>query len=131
VRSAVRRSDPRLRALVALLDQDGVPTAATWRLVAAAAESKGLLRPSYPLIRRLVALERLRRRRRDELREALLEAASTLGAGGVPNFDYTARRIGDAHRRVAELEARGSETQGIERALAARPSSYAARGSPS
>ena len=131
MRSAVRRSDPRLRALVALLDEDGVPAAATWRLVAAAAESKGLLRPSYPLIRRLVALERLRRRRRAELREAVLEAASTLGAGGVPNFDYTARRIGDARRRVDELEARGSETQGIEGALAAHPSSYAARGSPS
>ena len=124
----MRRSDPRLRALVALLDRDGVPAAATWRLVAAAAESKGLL---YPLIRRLVALERLRRRRREELREAVLEAANALGAGGVPSFDYTARRIGDAHRRVAELEARGSETQGIERALAARPGSYAARGSPS
>jgi hypothetical protein len=52
----------RLRELVAALDEDGAPAAATWRLVGETAANLGLPRPSYPHVRRLVRDERRRRR---------------------------------------------------------------------
>jgi hypothetical protein len=109
----VRRADPRLRALVTLLDADGAPVAETWRLVAAAAEASGQLRPSYALVRRLVLRHRHLGRRRAELRRVALDAAETLLAGRVPNVYYTASRLREANRRVASAkEACVSETQG-------------------
>ena len=49
-----RSTRPRLRELVAALDEDDAPAAATWRLVGETAATAGLPRPSYPHVRRLV-----------------------------------------------------------------------------
>lgn len=117
MRCAVKREDPRLRALVAILDEDEVPLAHTWRLVSAAAEANGLLRPSYPLIRRLALRHRLVVRRRAELRRVALDAAQEIMAGRAPAFDFTAGRLLEASRRVTEAKACVSET----RAFFARP----------
>jgi hypothetical protein len=64
-----RATRPRLRELVAALDEDDKPVAATWRLVSDTAARFGLPRPSYPHVRRLVADERRRRRAREDLRD--------------------------------------------------------------
>jgi len=106
-----RATRPRLRELVAALDEDDVPAAATWRLVSETAAKVGLPRPSYPHVRRLVIAERRRRRARQELRDVLKEAASTIAGGRVPGFDHTAGRLLDAHAALAAEEACVSETQ--------------------
>jgi hypothetical protein len=107
-----RSSRPRLRELVAALDEDGAPAAATWRLVGETAAKVGLPRPSYPHVRRLVATERRRRAARDELRDAIREAAATLAAGRAPGYDYTLGRLLDAQAELADEEDCVSETQG-------------------
>jgi hypothetical protein len=106
-----RASRPRLRELVAALDEDDVPMAATWRLVGQFSRNAGLPRPSYPHVRRLVAAERRRRAAHLELRDVLKEAASTVAAGRVPSFDYTLGRLLDAQAALVDEEARDSETQ--------------------
>lgn len=107
-----RATRPRLRELVAALDEDDVPAAVTWRLVSETAATMGLPRPSCPHVRRLVVAERRRRRARKELRDVLKEAASTIAAGRTPGFDYTLGRLRDAHAALADEEAGVSETQG-------------------
>jgi hypothetical protein len=107
-----RATRPRLRELVASLDEDDVPMAATWRLVAETAANLGLPQPSYPHIRRLVLDERRRRRAREAIRDIVKEAASTVAAGRVPGFDYTLGRLLDAQAALADEEACVSETQG-------------------
>ena len=112
MRFASRRSSrPRLRELVAAFDEDDVPAAETWRLVSETAASMGLLRPSYPHLRRLVIAERRRRRARKELRDVLKEAASTVAAGRAPAFDYTVGRLLEAQAALVAEEACVSETQ--------------------
>jgi hypothetical protein len=108
-----RSTRPRLRELVAGLDEDDAPMAATWRRVSETAANAGLPRPSYPHIRRLVIDERRRRRARAQLRDVLKEAASTIAAGRVPSFDYTLGRLLDAQAAIAAEEACVSETQGF------------------
>ena len=107
-----RASRPRLRELVAAVDEDDAPVAATWRLVSETAANLGIPRPSYPHIRRLVLDERRRRRARAEIRDILKEAASTIAGGRVPGFDYTLGRLLDAQAALAAEEACVSETQG-------------------
>jgi hypothetical protein len=107
-----RATRPRLRELIAALDEDDAPIAGTWRLVSETAANLGLPRPSYPHIRRLVLDERRRRRARAEIRDIIKEAASTGAAGRVPGFDYTLGRLLDAQATLAEEEACVSETQG-------------------
>jgi hypothetical protein len=107
-----RATRPRLRELVAALDEDDTPVAATWRLVSETAANVGLPRPSYPHIRRLVQAERRRRLARTELRDIVKEAASTIAAGRVPGYDYTLGRLLDAQAALAAEEACVSETQG-------------------
>jgi len=107
-----RASRPRLRELVAALDEDDAPVAATWRLVSETAANLGLPRPSYPHIRRLVLAERRRRRARAAIRDVVKEAASSVAAGRVPGFDYTLGRLLDAQAALAEEEDCVSETQG-------------------
>ena len=107
-----RSARPQLRELVAALDEDDVPVAATWRLVSETAAKWGLPRPSYPHVRRLVLDERRRRRARAEIRDIVKEAASTIAAGRVPGFDYTLGRLLDAQAALAAEEACVSETQG-------------------
>ena len=87
------RDRQRVRDLAVALDRDGEPVAATWRRVGETAAKLGIPRPSYPHIRRVVLAER---RRRSEVREVLLEVASTFAAGRVPQFDYTLGRLRDA-----------------------------------
>jgi len=106
-----RASRPRLRELVAALDEEGVAAAATWRHVGEIAANAGLPRPSYPHVRRLVAAERRRRRAQRELRDAVREAANAVAAGRAPSFDYTLGRLVDAQAALADEEARVSETQ--------------------
>ena len=107
-----RATRPRLRELVAALDEDDAPVAATWRLVSETAANLGLPRPSYPHIRRLVLDERRRRRARAEIRDLFKEAASSIAAGRVPGFDYTLGRLLDAQAALAAEEDCVSETQG-------------------
>ena len=116
-----RATRPRLRELVAALDEDDTPVAATWRLVSETAANLGLPRPSYPHIRRLVLDERRRRRARAEIRDIVKEAASTIAAGRVPGFDYTLGRLLDAQAALAAEEACVSETQGAFRLARRRP----------
>jgi hypothetical protein len=106
-----RASRPRLRELVAALDEDDVPAAATWRLVGETTAKAGLPRPSYPHVKRLVAAERRRRHARRDLRDAVKEAAGTLASGRAPSFDYALGRILDAQAALADDEACVSETQ--------------------
>ena len=107
-----RATRPRLRELVAALDEDDAPVAATWRLVSETAANLELPRPSYPHIRRLVLDERRRRRARAEIRDVVKEAASSIAAGRVPGFDYTLGRLLDAQAALAAEEDCVSETQG-------------------
>ena len=107
-----RATRPRLRELVAALDEDDTPVAATWRLVSETAANLELPRPSYPHIRRLVLDERRRRRARAEIRDVVREAASSIAAGRVPGFDYTLGRLLDAQAALAAEEDCVSETQG-------------------
>jgi hypothetical protein len=111
--ASARASRPRLRELVAAVDEDDIPVAATWRLVSETAANLGLPRPSYPHIRRLVLDERRRRRAREEIRDILKEAASTIAGGRVPGYDYTLGRLLDAQAALAAEEACVSETQGV------------------
>jgi hypothetical protein len=111
--ASARSSRPHLRELVAALDEDHAPAAATWRLVGETAASAGLPRPSYPHVRRLVAAERRRRHARRELRDAVREAATTAAAGRVPSFDRTLGRLLDAQAALADEEACVSETQAL------------------
>lgn len=114
MRFAISRSSrPRLRELVAALDEDDVPAAATWRLVGETAAKVGLPRPSYPHVRRLVAAERRRRAAQQELRDVLKEAAGAIAAGRTPGYDYTLGRLLDAQAALADEEACVSETQGF------------------
>ena len=106
-----RASRPRLRELVAALDEDDTPAAETWRLVSETAANLGLPRPSYAHVRRLVLDERRRRRARADLRDVVKEAASTIAGGRVPGFDYTLGRLLDAQAALAAEEACVSETQ--------------------
>jgi hypothetical protein len=106
-----RASRPRLRELVAALDEEDAPAAETWRLVSETAANLGLPRPSYSHVRRLVLDERRRRRARAVLRDVVKEAASTFAGGRVPGFDYTLGRLLDAQAALAAEEACVSETQ--------------------
>ena len=87
------RARQLVRDLAVALDRDDEPIAATCRRVGESAAKLGFPRPSYSHIRRVVISER---RRRSEVREVLLEAASTFAAGRVPGFDYTLGRLQDA-----------------------------------
>jgi hypothetical protein len=118
-----RASRPRLRELVAALDEDDAPMGTTWRLVGEIAAKVGLPRPSYPHVRRLVQAERRRRAARRELRDVLKETASTVASGRVPSFDYTLGRLLDAQAALADEEACVSETQGVFAGSRAPPAS--------
>jgi hypothetical protein len=85
MRSAISANDPRISALVAALDEDGMPAAETCRRVGAAAEEIGLIRPSYQHVRRVVQVERRRRELRAEARKVLTGAVSTSAAGLAPS----------------------------------------------
>ena len=85
MRSAISSNDPRISALVAALDQDGMPAAETCRRVGAVAEEIGLIRPSYQHVRRVVRVERRRRELRAEARKVLTGAVSTSAAGLAPS----------------------------------------------
>lgn len=116
MRFAMPRSSLRaIDELVIALDRDGQPIAQTWRLVSEAAEKLGFPRPSYPNVRRLVHVERLRRRLRQELRAVVKEAAVSVATGRVPGFDYTLGRLLDATAALANVP-RVLETQGTSRA---------------
>jgi hypothetical protein len=93
MRSAISPNDPRLRALVAALDEEGVPAAETCRRVGAAASELGLIQPSYGHVRRIVRIERQRQELRREARKVLAGAASTSAAGLVPSVVLVLERL--------------------------------------
>lgn len=108
-----RSTRPRLRDLVAALDEDDVPVAQTWRRVSSAVERLGLPRPSYPHARRLIAVERRRRALLARRREILMETAHTFGGGRTPSYDESVVRLNEVARALAGNEACDSETQGF------------------
>jgi hypothetical protein len=111
VRFTVPRSSlPRIDDLVIELDREGQPIAATWRRVGDAAIRRGLPRPSYAHIRRLVLAER---RRRAELNDVLGDVVADLAAGRTPGFAYTHDALREA-RSKRPVEPRVSDTQGSE-----------------
>jgi hypothetical protein len=93
MRSAISPNDPRISALVAALDQDGMPAAETCRRVGAATEEIGLIRPSYQHVRRVVRVERRRRELRAEARKVLTGAVSTSAAGLAPSVVLVLERL--------------------------------------
>ena len=93
MRSAISANDPRISALVAALDEDGMPAAETCRRVGAAAEEIGLIRPSYQHVRRVVRVERRRRELRAEARKVLTGAVSTSAAGLAPSVVLVLERL--------------------------------------
>lgn len=105
-RSSLRAVDE----LVIALDRDAQPIAETWRLVSEAAITLGFPRPSYPNVRRLVHVERLRRRLRQELRAVVKDAVVSLATGRVPGFDHTLGHLLDATAALAAVPS-VSETQ--------------------
>lgn len=117
-----RASRPRLRDLVASLDEDGVPIALTWRRVSESAAKLGLPRLSYPHARRLIRDERRLRELRGDRNAILKEAASTIAAGRVPGFDYTLGRLLDAQAALLDEEDCVSETQGVSGSRRSRTS---------
>jgi hypothetical protein len=72
-------NDPRIRALVAALDRDGLPAAETWRKVGDAAWRLGFPRPGYHLVHRLVVAERRRRVSGSPVRALGVQAGLALG----------------------------------------------------
>ena len=93
VRSAISPNDPRVAVLVIELDDAGVPMAETWRQVAGAAERLGMRRPSYQHVRRLIRIERRRRRLEASGRAVLGRAATTMAAGRVPSAVLVLERL--------------------------------------
>lgn len=93
MRSAVSPNDPRLRALIAALDEEDAPAAETCRRVGAAATELGLTRPSYGHVRRTVRIERRRQELSREARQVLAGAASTSAAGLVPSVVLVLERL--------------------------------------
>jgi hypothetical protein len=98
MRSAISPNDPRISALVAALDEDGLPAAETCRRVGAAAEAIGLLRPSYQHVRRIVLVERRRRELRAEARKVLAGAVSSSAEGLVPSVVLVLERLRELQR---------------------------------
>lgn len=75
MRFAIHANDRHLRDLVAQHDQDDLAIAETWRRVGEAGSRLGLLRPGYHVVRRLVRLERMRRRAAARVRAVAKELA--------------------------------------------------------
>ena len=100
MRSAISPNDPRVAVLVAALDVETAPMAATWRAVGTAAERVGLRRPSYQHVRRLVRIERRRRELEREGREVWGDVARTLVAGRVPSAVHVLERLNAIERRT-------------------------------
>jgi hypothetical protein len=106
VRSAISPNDPRIAVLVVELDDEDEPFAETWRRVGRAAEQLGLKRPSYQHVRRLVRIERRRRRLQAAGRQVLGRAASTAMAGRVPSAVLVLERLRElrAHEELVLQE---------------------------
>jgi hypothetical protein len=97
------RYDPRILDALRALDDRGVPIAETCRRVGVAAERMGLIRPSYPHLRRLVHSERRRqdseREQREAMRELVGDVATRLALGRLVHAYEVADRID----RIREL----------------------------
>lgn len=93
MRCALSPNDPRVAVLVTELDDSTIPMAETWRQVARAAERLGMQRPSYQHVRRLVRIERRRRRLEAAGRQVLGRAATTVAAGRVPSAVHVLERL--------------------------------------
>lgn len=102
MRCAISPNDPRIHDLIRALDRNEQPAAATWRLVAAAAERLGVPRPSYGHVRRLVRVERALRRLRAEAQRAMTDAGVALLAGRVPPVLRVIEKVSET-RSQAEL----------------------------
>ena len=103
VPSAPRYAPIILRA-VRELDDPTLPMAETCRRVGEAAWAAGLVRPTYPHLRRVIKAERRlaaqRRRRRDEREEVLADAFARFLSGRFVDPSYVLERL--------ELAGRGS-----------------------
>jgi hypothetical protein len=90
------RYDPTILALARRLDDRREPIAEIVRRVAREAESRGLTRPSYVHLRRLILDERWRQ---DEIAAARSQIASDLMTYRVPDLLGAAERLRDARSR--------------------------------
>jgi hypothetical protein len=91
--------------LIERLDDEQESVAAIVRRIGDAAVGEGLVRPSSPHLRRLIAAQR---RRRADDREVLQEALDSLHdlAAGRPHGVHILERIDRARERVEERERR-------------------------
>jgi hypothetical protein len=96
------RYDRRILELAAALDDPHVPMAETCRRVGAVAEAIGLIRPSYPHLRRFLVAKRdedeALRKRREELRRIAADVYLGLSRSHVVNAYEIAGRVRDARR---------------------------------
>jgi hypothetical protein len=90
------RYEHRLVELVGRLDDRSVPIAEVVRRIAAAADERGLTRPSYVHMRRLIQRERLRQ---DEFRAIRDDAVSAVMSYRVPDLVDLTLRLQDASSR--------------------------------
>lgn len=100
MRFTLSPSDPRVHALVVVLDRDDVSMAATWRAVGEAAWELGLRRPGYHAVRDLVRIERRRRAARTEVRAAALDALLAVGSSRAVDLPIALDAL--AHSRAKE-----------------------------
>lgn len=106
MRSAISPNDPRVAVLVVELDDEEHPVAETWRRVAAATERLNMRRPSYGHVRRLVRIERRRRKLQAAGRQVLGRAATTMAASQVPSALHALERLRElkAHEELVLQE---------------------------
>ena len=94
------RYDPRIIEAVRALDDPSQPMAETARRVGTAAQRMGLIRPTYPHLRRLIRAERALRDAERAQREAMRELVADVVE------DFVRARLVDAYDvadRVAEI----------------------------
>jgi len=100
--SSAPRFHPRLVRAIHRLDDESVPIAEVWRRVGAWAERRGMPRPGYDNVRRIILAER---DRRAELRQIRNDVAGTLLTGRTPDPV-------DALDRLATVKARDRHRPG-------------------
>ncbi|MBA3347114.1 MAG: hypothetical protein H0T13_00985 [Actinobacteria bacterium] len=99
MRFAISQHHVRLHDLVVAFDSDDQSMAETWRAVGEAAWKLGWRRPGYHVVRKLVRLERARRRARAETRRAMREVFESMPSPLVLDQRRALERLAEARRR--------------------------------
>ena len=98
------RYDPKILEAVRALDDLSEPMAETARRVGTAAQRMGLIRPTYPHLRRLIRAERALRAAERAQREAMRELVADVVDDFVRGKIVHAYEVAD---RVADIRSRG------------------------